>query len=140
MEYCPTNGKACFCSRSSAERAAKNMSDRHRGVATVYRCQFCNHWHLTHYSFEHSKAIRELNKQGYYAEPPKKKKKKDMRIFIDTHDNDGCVMVDTFKPAESDRKGILLAFTKEPSPIAVGLTYEQALELAEALKIQTARI
>lgn len=138
--YCSQNGKECFGSRHAARMAAKRMQGHYRGAASIYRCHYCHQWHLTHYSYEHSKAIRELNKQGYYAEPPKKKKKKDMRIFIDTHDNDGCVMVDTFKPAESDRKGILLAFTKEPSPIAVGLTYEQALELAEALKIQTARI
>lgn len=62
-----------------------------------------------------------------------------MRIFIDTID-DGAVMVDTYQPPEQERKGILLATTKQPSPTAVGLSYDQALELVEALKIQIAKI
>lgn len=114
------------------------MHIRFRGEATIYRCQFCHHWHLTHMSYEHSKAIRELNKKGFYP-IPQRKKKKDMRIFIDTQDQ-GAVMVDTYQPPDAERRGILLALTKEPTPIAVGLTYEQACELVEALKIQIAKI
>lgn len=133
MRYCNENGKECFGTKGSALRAAERM-----GGGSVYRCQYCNQWHITHYTYEHSKAIRELFRKGVYS-TNKKRKKKDMRIFVDTQDG-SSVMVDTYQPPEDERKGIMLAFTKEPTPIAVGLTYEQALELAEALKIQTARI
>ena len=128
---CPTCGKQIFPTKGSAERANNSMHRRHQGKGSVYLCPYCNGWHLTHYSYRMKK---------HFTKQIVKQKQRDMRIFIDTIDNDGSVMVDTYQPPQQERKGIMLAFTKEPSPIAIGLSYDQALELIEALKIQTARL
>lgn len=128
---CPTCGKQTFPTKGSAERANNNMQRRHQGKGSVYQCPYCNGWHLTHYTYRESK---------HFTKQIIKQKQRDMRIFIDTIDNDGAVMVDTYQPPDHEQKGIMLAFTKEPTPIAIGLSYDQALELIEALKIQTARI
>lgn len=142
MQYCPESGKLCFPSRQEAERAARNMQSRRKGMPSVYLCNTCHTFHLTHYNYEHCKAVQELRKSGYYQprvpKPPNNRNRKNMVIFTDT---DSGETLSTDIPNPDDATQLRLAIVeagKSTHPIL--LTYHQALELVESIKIQLGKM
>lgn len=61
-----------------------------------------------------------------------------MHIYIDTNTPNTMVKVDIPNPEEGSQ--LRMGFVNATSPQAVLLTYNQAQELVEALKIQIAKI
>lgn len=60
-EHCEVSHKRIYETRGEAERAAQTMLLKRKGHATVYECRHCHRFHLTQYSSEHSKAIRQAS-------------------------------------------------------------------------------
>lgn len=54
-ETCPKQGKRRFLSRQDARAVA-----RHYGHASIYRCETCGDYHVTHFTEREQKAIRLL--------------------------------------------------------------------------------
>lgn len=127
--FCPETGKARFPTKGSALRAAKSMQRRHRGEPSVYLCPHCSSWHLTHYDY---RTCHDFTRR------PKEQKDKDMRILIDTYFNDK-VEVNVVQDREGDNC-IGLSIADGVNNRVTALTYNQAQELVEALKIQIAKL
>ena len=66
VNYCPVCGKACFSTANDAKRALSNLKKRKRPDGACYFCKDCHSWHITHFSFRKSKAIRTFHERGGY--------------------------------------------------------------------------
>lgn len=62
IDYCKVTGKFRFKTKGDAQRALKNMSRKGTNGA-CYRCPDCHDWHITHFSYRRSKAIRSVIKK-----------------------------------------------------------------------------
>lgn len=58
-EYCPDKGKRIFLTKGGAERAARDIRRKRKGVCSVYQCNHCGHFHTTSMSYQQSKNIRQ---------------------------------------------------------------------------------
>lgn len=57
-EWCEVTGKYRYQTKGDAQRALKNLSKRKGCTGACYQCPDCHDWHITHYSYRKSKAIR----------------------------------------------------------------------------------
>lgn len=105
------------------------MEARHRGEPSVYLCPDCGAWHLTHYDY---RVCHD------FIRKPKPNKVKDMRILIDTYFNDRVEV--NVCPDTEGNNCIGLSIADGVNNRVTALTYNQALELVEALKIQIAKL
>lgn len=55
--FCPRCGKECFDRRAQAEKVVYEHKKRnHEKVGgSVYLCEFCGKYHISHYSYSNSK-------------------------------------------------------------------------------------
>lgn len=60
IEYCGMTGKQKFDRKAQAERVAYRMKKRAhcKTYGSVYMCEYCGKYHVTHYSYERSRAFR----------------------------------------------------------------------------------
>ena len=60
--FCPVCGKECFDRRSQAERVVYNSKKRKHAKesGSVYLCEHCGKYHVTHYSYENNKQRKTL--------------------------------------------------------------------------------
>ena len=128
---CPIQGKLCYRTKGAAQRAAKYIERRHRGSSSAYLCPHCGAWHLTHYDY---RTCHDFIRQ------PKNITKKDMKITIDTAFNDEIEITVQHTDEEEPQQLIGLIVQDRVAKRATALTYDQALELVEALKIQIAKL
>lgn len=49
--YCPDCGKEIFRTRAEANLALQNMRSRHKTCGSVYQCETCRGFHLTHLTY-----------------------------------------------------------------------------------------
>ena len=58
--FCPKCGKECFDRRSQAERVAYSHKKRRHATegGSVYLCEHCGKYHVTHYSYAKSKDMK----------------------------------------------------------------------------------
>ena len=73
-KYCWRTGKECFDKRSQAERVAYRLNRRRHCTrrGSVYLCEYCGKYHVTHYSYEQSRRLMAHYKERmrfymYYA-------------------------------------------------------------------------
>lgn len=64
IKYCEQNGKVCFETRADAERAARDIAKSKRGKSSVYQCDYCHYFHLTHKPYRIGKTIRQRIKRN----------------------------------------------------------------------------
>ena len=131
MKYCTVSGKEGYRTRGAALKVAKRMEQAHKGSPSVYLCPACCRWHLTHYSYRDC--------HNFTRQPPKRKKKP-MKIKIETASNDEVEISIKQTEEEKPRRYIGLMIEDSVNRRAALLTYEQACELVEALKIQIAKL
>lgn len=135
-EYCSLIGKQKFESRREALLAAQNTKRRGKGCPSVYFCDVCKSWHLTHYSYEQSKAVR--TKFDWSEEPAKKKQKKHkpMKIIVNNAYVPNGTTVVLHNLDDGGQQLRIILFDEDNHTIDARYTYDQALELIEAVKIQ----
>lgn len=66
--YCE-NGKEIFSTRGDAQRALNNMRRHRKTVGSVYFCDSCQGYHITHYNYQYGKNLR--TKSDPTTEPKK---------------------------------------------------------------------
>lgn len=139
MEYCPLTGKRRFGTRSEALNAAANMTKRNKGTPSVYRCQECGAYHLTHYSYARSHHLQEVIATELKAKP-KTNRTTEMNIGIDNaHVETGTVvMINNLNDGGQHLK--IISFDPDGNKSSIEYTYTQALELIDAIKILVARM
>lgn len=64
VQYCPVTGKEMFDRRRMAEKVAYRQGKRKHSTehGSVYLCADCGKYHVTHYSYERSRAYRDSNR------------------------------------------------------------------------------
>lgn len=137
--YCPLIGKQRFRTRSDALLAAQSMKNRGCGTPSVYWCEECNSYHLTHYTYQHCKETAQ-----FFDDQKKRtrrhKQSRDMKIIIDNaYVTDGA-MVSIKQLADGGEHLHLALFDVDDKSLSVDFTYLQALELIEALKLQIGKM
>lgn len=136
--FCHVNGKERFSTRASALKASRSMEAKNKGTPSVYLCPHCQSYHLTHYSYEESKFLRE-----YVLTPIEKcktKKDKDMKIFIDTAYDSCGVCIEVKNTQDNDQLLSVTCFDGDGNQVQQLFTYQQAIEMDEAIKIQLAKM
>lgn len=65
INYCPKTGKQMFEKRSQAEKVAYRTKKRLHSTqkGSVYLCEHCGKYHVTHYSYEASKEFRNMDRK-----------------------------------------------------------------------------
>lgn len=53
--YCPDCGKEIFKTRAEANRALRDMRSRHKTCGSVYQCETCQGFHVTHLTYREGK-------------------------------------------------------------------------------------
>lgn len=134
--YCPITGKEQFHSRSDAERVAATFILKHRGNPSVYLCNECHTYHLTHYTYQRSRKVR----QKKQAQAQSNTHTPIMTIFTDTFYADNGVCIETKTTQDNHHNVRITLFDVDKNQQSTDLTYSQTLELIEALKIQAAKI
>lgn len=68
VAYCPVTGKQMFDRRTQAEKVAYRTKNRLHCTrqGAVYLCGHCGKYHVTHYTYEHSKDFRTRDKKQVY--------------------------------------------------------------------------
>ena len=68
VNYCPVTGKQMFDRRSQAEKVAYSTKKRLRCTrrGSVYLCEHCGKYHVTHYSYEACKDFRTMDKKRVF--------------------------------------------------------------------------
>jgi len=61
MAKCPS-GKIAYPTFWSANRENRRKMREHCVEMTVYKCPYCNQWHLSGHNKQKEKALRRLNK------------------------------------------------------------------------------
>lgn len=135
--YCGLLGKERFATQGDAQRAARRMERAGKGTPSVYWCEFCHSWHLTHYDYHRCKHVRQ-SLDAQYGKP--KREPRDMKIIIDNaHVTDGAMV--SIKQLNDRGELLHLAiFDQEEQSLSVDFTYEQGLELIEAIKMQLGKM
>lgn len=66
--YCWKTGKECFDRRTQAERVAYRLSRRKHCTrrGSVYLCEHCGKYHVTHYTYEANKEFHTTKKKRVY--------------------------------------------------------------------------
>lgn len=65
--FCKRTGKAGFRTRHEAIQALQRQNEWHRkNPGSVYWCNRCQQYHITHMSYAHGKTIRQLDAQYFY--------------------------------------------------------------------------
>lgn len=137
-DYCPLTGKQQFLTKREALRAARNVARQRKGTPSIYLCDHCHTWHHTHYDYAHSKAIREIKRK--YIKPEPRKHSEEMKIIIESASNDDIEVSIRQTEEEKPQRYIGITIADRVARRAALITYEQALELVEALKIQIAKL
>ena len=63
--YCPDCGKEIFRTRAEANLALRNMISRHKSEGSVYQCETCRGFHITHLTYREGR-------RRYRSRSPKK--------------------------------------------------------------------
>lgn len=63
--YCPECGKEIFKTRAEANLALRNMRSRHKTCGSVYQCETCQGFHVTHLTYREGR-------RRYRSRSPKK--------------------------------------------------------------------
>ena len=68
VAYCPATGKQMYDKRTQAEKVAYRTKSRlHcKRQGSVYLCEHCGKYHVTHYTYEHAKDFRTRQKRKVY--------------------------------------------------------------------------
>ena len=66
--YCPVTGKQMFDRRSQAEKVAYRTQRRKRCTkrGSVYLCQHCGKFHVTHYTYEDNRDFQTMYKKRVF--------------------------------------------------------------------------
>ena len=62
--YCPAQGKERFSTRAEAEKALRHMRRKSKPGGSVYQCETCGGYHMTHLSYGYGKNLRTKIKKG----------------------------------------------------------------------------
>ena len=135
--YCGLLGKERFATQGDAQRAARRMERAGKGTPSVYWCEFCHSWHLTHYDYHRCKEVRQ-SLDAQYGKP--KREPRDMKIIIDNAYVPDGTSVSIKQLDDGGEQLQLLLFDEEDKCLDARFTYEQGLELIEAVKMQLGKM
>lgn len=134
--YCPLTGKERFRTRGDAQLSADSLARRSRGMPSVYWCETCHAFHITHYRYTQCKAVA----QTIEKHKPTKKRKRDMKIIIDNAYVPDGTSIGIKQLNDGGQQLQMICFDEEDKRMDLRFTYAQALELVEAIKLQLAKM
>lgn len=75
--YCPDCGKEIFRTRAEANLALRNMRRRNKTSGSVYQCETCRGFHLTHLTYREGRRRYREGRRRYRGRGPGKVGTKD---------------------------------------------------------------